>query len=408
MNDPLNILVIAPHAPPKNTAEAIQVWRILKELDKRAVGRLVMITPNSGSSWEQYDASLELELKHFDTQLLALPLHGITSTILGSHHLSRFHVPDSAMWIKWMANGVVNKLKTKPDLIYSRSSPMSAALLSARLKEKLNIPWVMHLSDPWADSLYKSFSPRDEAYEAECFAKADLTALTTEGQAEYYRKKYPACAHRIFVSPNVMPERIEPVPDLALDGRLHIVFAGRLYGSRSPKPLLDALAILRKSRPDILSKLRFDFYGNAQAEALELLHQAPDVLHYHGHVPFAEANAAQHAADLVLAIEPDSQHPLIKGTLLSKITDCMAQGQRMLAITPEGSETERLCNAGYGWAVPPSDVQALSERLIELVSGVYTLRYATPKEPEQFYAVAPAVDDLLARMHALLTKANAA
>ena len=408
MTEKLNILVIAPYAPPKNTAEAIQVWRILKELDKRAAGRLVKINPNSGSSWEQYDASLELNLQHFDTQLLALPLHRFTSAILSSHHMARLHVPDSAMWIKWTANHVVQKLRMKPDVIYSRSSPMSAALLSARLKEKLGVPWVMHLSDPWADSLYKKFHPRDAAYEAECFAKADLTALTTEGQAEYYRKKYPACAQKIFVSPNVMPERIERAPDLALDGKLHIVFAGRLYGSRSPKPLIEALNILRATRPEILTKLRIDFYGNAQAEALELLHRAPDVLHYHGHVSFAEANAAQHAADLVLAIEPDSQHPLIKGTLLSKITDCMAQGQRMLAITPEGSETERICKQGYGWAVRPSDPQALSERLVELVSGVFQLRYATPKQPEQAYAVAPVVDDLLLHMRDLVTKAHAA
>ena len=408
MNDMLNILVIAPHAPPKNTAEAIQVWRILKELDKRATGRLVKITPNSGSSWEQYDASLELDLQHFDTQLLALPIHQVTNAILGSHHMARFHVPDSALWIKWMTNHVVKRLKTKPDIIYSRSSPMSAALLSTRLKEKLNVPWVMHLSDPWADSLYKNFHPRDAAYEADCFKQADLTALTTEGQAEYYRNKYPDCAHKIFVSPNVMPERIQRAPDLALDGKLHIVFAGRLYGSRSPRPLIDALDILRRERPEILARLRIDVYGNAQAEALELLHRAPDVLHYHGHVTFVEANAAQHAADLVLAIEPDSQHPLIKGILLSKITDCMAQGQRLLAITPEGSETERLCNEGYGWAVPPSQPRLLSERLIELASSVYNLRYAMPKEPEQFYAVMPVVEDLLRHMRDLVTKVHAA
>ncbi len=404
MTDPLNILVIAPHAPPKNTAEAIQVWRILKELDKRARGRLVKITPHSSSSWEQYDASLELELKNFDTQLLALPLHRFVNLLLTSHHMARFHVPDATMWIKWMSGSVLKALKTKPDIIYSRSSPMSAALLSAKLKQKLGVPWVMHLSDPWADSLYKVYHPRDAAYEAQCFEQADLAALTTEGQAEYYRKKYPHCAHKIFVSPNVMPERVERAPDLAIDGKLHIVFAGRLYGSRSPKPLLEALDILRATQPEILTKLRFDFYGNVQAEALALLKRAPDVLYYHGHVPFAEANAAQHAADLVLAIEPDSQHPLIKGTLLSKITDCMAQGQRMLAITPEGSETARLCEAGYGWAVPPSKPKELAETIAKLVTTVFKLRYATPKEPEQFYAVENAVEDLLVRMRQLVEK----
>lgn len=404
MNKPLDILVIAPHAPPKNTAEAIQVWRIMKELDKHAKGRLVKIIPKSGSSWEQYDPSLELPLEHFDTQILALPLHNVINPVIMSQRMSRFHVPDSAMWIQWETSKVIRALDHTPDLIYSRSSPMSAALLSAKLKKRLNIPWIMHLSDPWADSHYKNFSQKDAEFEAACFAQADLTALTTEGQAEFYRKKYPHVAQRIFVSPNVMPSRIERSPDLALDGRLHIVFAGRLYGSRSPRPLIEALNILRREKPAILTKLRIDVYGNVQADALQLLLSVPDVVHYHGHVPFAEANAAQHAADLVLAIEPDSQHPLIKGTLLSKITDCIAQGQHMLAITPEGSETERLCNQGFGWAVPPNQPHQLAARIAELVTSVFKLRYATPKEPDQFYAVEPVVQDLLQRMQGLLRK----
>ena len=83
----------------------------------------------------------------------------------------------------------------------------------------------------------------------------------------------------------------------------------------------------------------------------------------------------------------------------------MAQGQRMLAITPEGSETERICREGFGWAVPPSRPKELSERITDLVTKVYQLRYATPKDPMQTYAVENVVSDLLARMHSLVRKA---
>ena len=408
MTDPLNILVIAPYAPPKNAAESIQVWRIMRELDKHANGRLVKITPTSSSSWERYDASLELELKHFDTHLLALPMHRLTSAIVMSHRFARLHVPDSSVWIRAMAGDVVRNLKTRPDVIYSRSSPMSAALLAARLKQKLGVPWIMHLSDPWADSPYKKFDPRDAAHERDCFAQADGVSLTTQGQAEYYRQKNPDCAHKIFVSPNVMPDRIERAPSLALDGKLHIVFAGRLYGSRSPRPLIQALQILQKDNPEAFAKLRIDVYGNAQPEALELLQTAPYVLHYHGPLTFAEASAAQHGADLVLTIEPDSDDHLVKVTLQSKIMDCMGQGQRMLAITPQGTEAESICNAGYGWAVPPSDPQRLSEVLAELTTRVFELRYAPPKEPLPAYAVSNVVANLLQRMGELKQKANAA
>jgi glycosyltransferase involved in cell wall biosynthesis len=408
MTEPLDILVIAPYAPPKNTAESIQIWRIMQEFDKHARGRLVKIMPRSTSTWEPYDASLELDLQHFETQLLVLPLHALTTSVLMSHRFARFHVPDSSMWIQWMAGRAIRGLKARPDVIYSRASPMSASLLAARVKEKLGVPWVMHLSDPWADSPYKPFDARDAAYERECFTKADLIALTTQGQAEYYRNKYPDYAQKIFVSPNVMPVTTPRRPDLAHDGKLHLVYAGRLYGSRSPKPLMEALAILRRTQPHVLAKLRIDVYGLAQAEALALLKRAPDVVHYHGHVPFAEANAAQNAADVMLTIEPDSDHILAKATLASKIMDCMAQGQPILAIAPVGSETEHICRQGYGWAVSPCDPQALSTRLAELVARVHQLRYAVSKEPLQAYAAPQVVQELLQRMHGLSAKALAA
>lgn len=403
MSEMLNILAIAPHAPPKNTAEAIQVWRVMRELDKRAQGRLVKITPYSSSTWEQSDDSLNLELHHFDTHELSLPWHRITNDIVSSSRLSRFHIPDSAMWIQWKVGEVIRALPKKYDLIYSRSSPMSGALLAYKLKKALGIPWVMHISDPWADSLYKTFHPRDAALEAKCFHAADLTALTTKGQAEYYQDKYPDCAERIFVSPNVMPDRMDNIARHT-DGKLHIVFAGRLYGSRSPKPLIQAIEHLRQTAPEVLSRLQIDFYGNAQSDAAQMLMLAPDVLTFHGHVPFAQANAAQAMADIVFAIEPDSQHPLIQAILLSKVTDCMAQGQPILAITPDGSETARICNEGYGWAIHPARPKQLAERIAQLVHDLPQLRSAPLKPPMPEYFVEPVVQDLLQRMHALLQR----
>ena len=408
MSERLNILVIAPYAPPINVAEAIQVGRIMKELDHFANGQLVKIAPVSSSPWERYDASLELKLQHFSTQLLALPLHRLSGAVLMSHRMTRWHVPDASRWIQWLFAKVLRNIKIPPDIIYSRSSPMSAALFAARMKDALGVPWVMHLSDPWADNPYKEFDPRDAVWEAKCFAKADLISVTTEGQAEFYRSKYPEQAHKIFVSPNVMPERIERMPDLARDGRLHLVFAGNLYGTRSPRPLIESLDILRKETPDVLAKLRIDIYGNAQPEALALLQRAPDVLHYHGPVSFEQAAAAQHAADVILTFEPDSDNHLVKVTLQSKIMDCMGQGQRLLAITPQGSEAERICKLGYGWAVPPNDPQQLSDRLAELVTQVYQLRYAPPIAPLPFYTTRVMVQELLQRMRALVTKASAA
>lgn len=408
MTKRLNLLVIAPFAPPTNSAEAIQVGRIMAQLDQHACGLLVSGRPLA-RGWARQDASLALPLQHFTFWELALPWHRVTSRVWGSHRLARFHSPDAMMWMRWQVGAVIRGLTQKPDVIYSRSGPMSGALLAMALQKKLGVPWMMHLSDPWADSASRTVCPRDAAYEAACFAAADSIALTTVGQADYYRKKYPEYAGKILVSPNVMPEPEEMAcvicPDSDVrDDRLHLVFAGNLYLGRSPKPLMDALLIVRATAPYLLEKLRIDVYGNAQEPALSQLRSMPEVVHYHGAVSFAQAFAAQKTADAVVTIEADSDDTLIKSILLSKVTDCLALGKPMLAITPRGSETAAICEEGYGWAISPADPQEIAQLIVKLITQVNDLRARPPKTPPVRYRAAMVVEQLLAHMYTLLAE----
>lgn len=402
MTGKLNILLIAPNAPPKNTPEAIQVRRILAELDTATSGRLVTVIANTAGTWSRNDATLQLPLKHYDTHILALPFHKILGRLLMSHRLAWLHGRDNLFWIQWMAGRVIGALPKKPDIIYSRSYPMSAARLAYKLKQKLHIQWVMHLSDPWADNPYKKFNARDAAYEAECFKYADVITLTTQGQVEYYQRKYPELAKKITVSPNVMAEdKVITLPPM-FDQKLHIIFAGALYGIRSPAPLLAALDIVRATRPDILTQLKIDFYGNAQEEALRLLQSASDIISYHGAVPFAEAYGAQQAADIVLTIEPETGDVFSNSFLPSKVIDCLALQKKILAITPEGSETAKICAEGYGWAIAPSQTEQIATQIITLVENVQQIRNTPPMMPPERYRAKKVVEDLILRMNSLL------
>ena len=406
----LNVLLVSPNAPPKNTAESIQVRRILAELDKRVAGTLV--TVSSTGSWSKQDASLELPLNHFDIQLLDLPFHRLTSRVLMSHYMARFHLPDAMFWITFLASRVIAKLKTRPNIIYSRSCPLSAALLASKIQRKLNIPWVMHLSDPWAENPHGITHPQHVKDEARCFHQASLTTLTTEGQADYYKKKYPDFAHKIIVSPNMMADEketrawVNPTQKPNNDERLILVYAGSLYGSRSPESLVQALEILRTTQPDILKKLRIDFYGNAHEECLQMLRRVPEVINYHGAVSFSKAYAALASADLALALDADMENPLCKTFLSCKITDFLALQKPMFAITPDGSEHERICNEGYGWSAPSSRPKEIAQRLAELVEKLPQLRAAAPKAPPEFYKAANVAETLVKQMRMLVSKAH--
>ena len=401
-----NILVIAPSAPPAQGPESIQVGRILTALDRKATGRLITVAPTS-RGWSRADSSLALTLEHFDRQALTLPLHTITHRLLTSHRFAGLHQPDSYFWIRWLVRRVRNALPQTPDIIYSRSSPFSAALLARDLKRRLNIPWIMHLSDPWANSPYKPHTNQAETDEASCFATADRISLTTEGQASFYRQKYPKHAAKIFVTPNVMAEQFLPAAPSTSDDKLHLVFAGNLYGTRSPAPLVQAIDILRTTNPAALQKLHIDIYGNLQDAAFSAIQTAPDIIHYHGPVSFHEAYRAQQAADVVLSIEPKAAHPLDLCFLPSKVVDCLALRKPLLALTPIGSETQKICEEGHGWAISPNQPEAIAARLSQLTQSLPELRTTSPKTPPARFSATAAVDDLLMQVQAVLATGNA-
>ncbi|MBN8544214.1 MAG: glycosyltransferase [Alphaproteobacteria bacterium] len=388
-------LVIAPYVPPINAAESIQIGRLLEALDTKISGRIIAVEPVM-TGWTPHDASLQKNLQHFDHHYLTLPLHRIAQRIIASRIVRRFHVPDTLSWIIGRSDEIIRNLPQKPNIIYSRSYPMSAALLSIKLQEKLGIPWIMHLSDPWVDNPYRTARHIENAMEETCFARANHITLTTQGQAEFYQRKYPQHAAKISVSPNTMPEITAPSPSTTSSNDvLNIVYAGNLYGDRSPEPLLNAIAMLE---PDQRRKLHVTFYGNCQFP--EVIKALPETITYRGAVPYAQVMAAQAAADVLLSIEPENHHPLASAFLPSKVPEALALRKPLLAITPKGSTTESVCHEGYGWAVAPAHTKELAARLNTLI---YTRPTQSPPPPARF-AAAHVASELLQHFNRLVAQ----
>lgn len=417
MTAKLDILMVSPDAPPKNSPESMQVHRILAELDRRVTGVLVTTPAQGGAGWARSDPSLRLDLSNIDVMTLRLPAHRLLSRIIGSQRMARFHVPDAEAWLPLMAGQTVRRLNRSPDVIYSRSCPLSSALLGKVLKTQLGIPWIMHLSDPWVENFYRRSlrgraAKRDAELESDCFASADLISMTTEGQAEFYRRKYPEKASNIFVTPNVMPSDWKFIKNQKSstysqpNKSIIIVYTGAFYGRRSPDTLLAAIDKIRQHSPELLISLCIDVYGNAQDTSLRKLRDAPSVLHYHGPVGFAEAREAQMSADILLTIEPDGESPLLKHILLAKTVDYLSARKPILAITPEDSETWRLCREGYGWAVRPSDADELASLLIRLIHDFRSGRPPLQKKPPRRYCPEYAVSQLVDRMEKLVGRLN--
>tara|TARA_R110002049_G_scaffold185127_1_gene353352 strand:+ start:5225 stop:6460 length:1236 start_codon:yes stop_codon:yes gene_type:complete len=360
----MHILLIAPSAPPKNSPEAMQVGRFLTALDPSV--RVTLVTTPVVDGWARGDESLAVNRSGMKVIHARLPLHNLTQRVLGNHRLSALHVPDTGFWLPWTERQILAQIGERPDIIYSRSAPFSAALLARRLKQKLQIPWLMHLSDPWVGSPYRKHgsraSKKDRSFEANCFAAADGITFTTEGQAAYYRQRYPERTASIHVSPNMMPTTdIDPLPPKG-GNCLRLVYTGAFYGSREPSTLLEAIHLLHEYSPKTAKQIVVEFYGNMHPNIAADVEMTPSC-RWHGVVSFAEATIAQREAAILVAIEPAGKNPFLQHILLSKTVDYMAKRRPILAITPEGSETSKLCAEGFGWAVTPGEVKRLAALL---------------------------------------------
>lgn len=387
---PIHLLLVAPSAPPLNSPEAMQVGRFLAALDPTV--RVTLVTTPIVRGWEWEDATLAIDRPGLSVITPSLPVHRLTQRVLANHRLAALHIPDADFWLPWFADHVAAQLNDLPDVIYSRSAPFSAALLAQRLKRRLSKPWLMHLSDPWSGSPYRVLSPRraaaDRTLEAGCVADADLISLTTEGQAAYYRSRYPDRAKSIIVTPNMMPlhssahmDASSQRPGTTTSGNLTLVHTGALYGSRNPDGLLRALSLLRSRAPELAQRVRVHFIGNMPPEVAARIDTTPECIR-RPPVSFEHAKKLQSEASLVMSIEPLATDPLHLHFLMSKVVDYLDSGRPVLALTSPGSLTEAYCRKGYGWAFSPDDVEGIAVFLEGLLKDGETLqRFKAPLPP---------------------------
>ena len=120
---PFHLLLIAPSAPPKNSAEAMQVGRFLDALDPAV--RVTLVTTPIVRGWEWEDASLAIKRPGMQVIVPELPFHKLTRRVLGNHRLAAMHTPDPDFWLPWLVSQVIERLDGVPDVIYSRSAPFS-------------------------------------------------------------------------------------------------------------------------------------------------------------------------------------------------------------------------------------------------------------------------------------------
>ena len=143
--------------------------------------------------------------------------------------------------------------------------------------------------------------------------------------------------------------------------RLRITHTGSFFGRRDPRPFLQAL---HDSGLDAVARFLGDFRSADREWAAEL--GLGDRLELIPYAPRSTSLALQRDSEALLLLIPDAGGRG-KGVLSGKVFEYIAAGRPILAaVPPDGAAADLIRETGAGIVVPPDDVDAIREALLEL------------------------------------------
>ena len=263
------------------------------------------------------------------------------------------------------------------DAIYTTGPPHSTHLIGCKVKHKFGLPWVADFRDPWARHNWEKqrnpWGRRLKPYfERKVVRTADRVVLNNEASRDEFRANYPDLPTEKFVAiPNGFdPELIQQVTELQLplphniksDASTKrspvICHPGTLYRQREPRPILKAIANLRKQGQDI----RFQQMGLATGECdparigAELgIEDLVEVVPRGSHT---EALERMSQADILLVIQPNA--PL---QIPGKLYEMLLFDKPIIGICESRATSAVLESAGNAWSVSSTDIAAIEVAL---------------------------------------------
>ncbi len=263
--------------------------------------------------------------------------------------------------------------RLRPDVVVTSGPPHSTHLIGLAVKRMTRTPWLADFRDPWARRPwgFKAQNPWGQRllgrFERTCVRHADRVILNTEPMAAEFRSFYGDRDPSMFVTiPNACDPRLtEQVGQLGrgangtdpLDSEkpVRLCHPGSLYRKRDPRPLLKAIADLRRSG----TRIEFEQIGACDPgfalESFVAEQGLAEAVTIDSAVPHAECLSRMARADLFVLLQP--------GTAIQvpgKLFEMMSFGKPILALADEGASAELIRSHDIGVVARPDDAKEIA------------------------------------------------
>ena len=377
-----NVLFVSIAFPPKSDAECLQTAKYFHYLQQDKSLRIEVVTSAIPTLYMKYDEKLESYAEGCINQVnIPLKENRWVNLFRNRLKLEETVFPDVKQSFHRQVKNVLKALKQEPDIIYSRSYPLISTIMGYKLQQYYRVPWIMHLSDPWADAPLhnwsKKYNTRQREWELKCMEAAQYVCLTSISTIDFYRSKYPHLKNKFLFFPNVyelkaVDEKFPQLDKFFSPQKLNIVFTGAMAGDRSPCFFLEPLRQLFTEQPEVKEKLTVIFAGEADFKNRSVFEKyALPQVHYLGKLTFSEARYLQQKADILLLIDNPIKTPEHAMYFPSKLLDYMITKKRIMATTTKGSATDMVMQDLKGDVLEHKDVSAIKDSIRESLSKFY-------------------------------------
>jgi len=281
-----------------------------------------------------------------------------------------FFIPDAR--VGWLLTAVKRGVELcnqyNVDAIYSSAPPYTCALIARSIKRKTKLPWVAGFRDPWTDFLTtpdRWFLPAaiDRALERSVFNEADAVECAWTGIADDALRKYPDLDRSKFYHvPNGFDSADFPDVHYTRNERFTITYTGSMYGRRTPRAFLDALARLNEMGRLDPNDVHLRFVGRFGDEIHAMMDASPFApsIEKIAYVPHEESVGYLMRSEASLLIVDDTKESaeIVPG----KVYEYLGVGRPIIALAPRGSAIERLLNETHaGRSAPLDEIDSIAE-----------------------------------------------
>jgi len=367
-NNKLNLLFISIAFPPKSDPECLQTAKYFKYLVKDKNLNIDVVTSEDKTLFMPIDKNLKKYVKGY-RQIIKVSFfeNKYINFLIRKINPFALNYPDSKFLFYKKYKSVIKQLKMKPDIIYSRSFPLSSTLMAYYVQKELQVPWVLHLSDPWTLSpIHKLGDAKEwnDKMEEKCFNKATILSFTSKKTIELYSKKYPKYKNKMIFFPNVFDLDDKIDNPYTIQSKIKIVYTGGLIDNRSPQYIFNVIKKLYNEYPEIISNFKFIFAGDLDRKNKILFKQNIPFVEHIGLLSFKESLKLQQSADLLLVIDTPFQNNKNAIFFPSKLLDYMLIQRKILALTNKNSTTWDIVNNKLGNCYEHNDVDGIVQYLI--------------------------------------------